>query len=253
MGLRHLELVCDTFSESFDGLLIKDDKGFRVVCNIATGNDDSTPRGRFTIAHELGHYFLDEHRTIIEKCLLPSFGEKAINDNEMEREADLFASRLLMPTELVKSACKKSRGGLKGIQKLAERFSVSMKCAAIRYVGDDIAPCCLTFRDWEGELRWKWFSRSLWIGGIRKLQAAPVRNGATDQVISRGLNKESDVISTGAPAQYLFSGIDGKLYHEIFTEDAMALGEYGVLTLLSSQKSELTAIAEILDKRWARD
>ena len=132
-----LELLVDNFSESFDGLLIKDKKGYRVVCNLTTGNAPATPRGRFTIAHELGHYFIDEHRGVLEKCLMPSLGERAIKDNVMEREADLFASRLLLPTQFIRKAFKKSRSGLTGIREIATKFCVSMKCAAIRYVSED--------------------------------------------------------------------------------------------------------------------
>jgi hypothetical protein len=246
-----LDLTYDSFSEDFDGLLIKDSHGFRVVCNTTTGNVPASSRSRFTISHELGHYFIDEHRKVLETCLMPSFGERAIEDNIMEREADLFASRLLMPRELVRNACKVSGGGLEGIRKLATRFSVSLKCAAIRYVDEDLVPCCLTFRDWERKLLWRWFSRGLWLAGIRKAEESPVAKGATDQVFSEGPDQEVSVMSSGATARYLFSGVDGQLMNELFTEEAIALGEYGVLSLYSSQSGELAKIADILERRFS--
>lgn len=246
-----IDLFCDSFSEDFDGLLIKDSKGFRIACNLATGNEPKSPRGRFTIAHELGHYFIDEHRSVLIDCLMPSMGEKAIEDNIMEREADLFASHLLLPSQLVRKAYKKSGGGLNGIRTMASKFGTSLKCSAIRYVEEDIWPCCLTFRNWDGQLKWRWFSRKAWLAGIRNVSEEMISKSATEQVIKRS-EEEFAIIDSAFPAHYVFPFIDKQNWNEIIKEESMSLGEYGVLSLFTSQKQNLPTVADVLDRRYAR-
>ncbi len=245
-----IELIFDDFLEPFDGLLIKDSKGYRVACNLATGNTPNAPRCRFTIAHELGHYFIDEHRAVLADRLMPSMGENAIQDNLMEREADLFASHLLLPSLLIRKAFKKTGGGMKGIRQITSRFGASMKCAAIRYLGEDLVPCGLSFRAWDGSLRWKWFSRKLWLAGVRKIRDKPVIKSATERVIQKGSDARPEVVDSAAPARYVFQMGDGQNSNEIFQEEAMALGEYGVLSLFTAQKADLPRMANVLDLRY---
>ena len=60
--------------------------------------DDSMARGRirFTVAHELGHIFLGHPLTV-------GYHARTVNVNkpEVEQEADIFASRLLMPACII--------------------------------------------------------------------------------------------------------------------------------------------------------
>jgi hypothetical protein len=247
-----IDLVFDDFPESFDGLLIKDKRGFRIVCNRTTGNRPKSARCRFTIAHEVGHYFIDEHRVELENRPMPSMGERAIEDNLIEREADLFASHLLLPSKVVQKACKATKG-LDGIRQMAARYQVSVKCSAIRYVGEDIVPCCIIFRDWERQLKWKWFSRKAWLAGMRKLREGCIDKGATDQTLKRGPDATSEAILTsGCLARNVFQMGDGLNSNEIFQEEAIALGEFGVLTLLTSAKHKLPFIADLLDQAFSR-
>lgn len=73
----------------------------------------------FTLAHELGHYFLHEQ---VERDIL--FREKntaGITKENIEKEADAFAAALLMP----ESAIRKYWPIAESIQQMAEFFSVS--------------------------------------------------------------------------------------------------------------------------------
>lgn len=60
-------------------------------------------RKNFTIAHELGHYFLC-HDLKCEQCYDADIYEEGIIENPIEQEANLFASCLLMPEQKLKSA-----------------------------------------------------------------------------------------------------------------------------------------------------
>lgn len=248
---NEIDLHYDSFDDPFDGLIVQESGTFRVYCNTATGNTKGSVRTRFTQAHELGHYFIDEHRNALMANLMPSLGERCSRDEPFEREADLFASRLLLPSSSYRKLSKKLVPGLFGIRSVSTSLSVSFKCAAIRYLNEDSVSCCLTFRNWEGKLLWRLFSPSLWISGIRQVDLQPLKGGATASVLSVGSERTNSIEESDATARYLFKGIDGTLYDELFKEESIGLGEYGVLSLFSYSKGKLSSFADTLDRRFS--
>lgn len=69
------------------------------------GNIGNEGRKNFTIAHELGHYFLSHQLTQTSfYCSEEEIVEEGLKKNPIEREANYFASCLLMPEEKVKNA-----------------------------------------------------------------------------------------------------------------------------------------------------
>ena len=116
-----LEVVEFPFHNNISGLLKKDEG----VIGVNKGQAPS--RRRFTIAHELGHFLLGH-------------GLEANHDGEIvdgtfdkplpvEREANLFASALLMPRDLIQVAVKNN--GL-DLDKLSDQFGVSKQAMTIR-------------------------------------------------------------------------------------------------------------------------
>lgn len=89
---------------------------------------------RFTVAHELGHYFLDGHPEEILKSNKTHISRAGFSagDSSIELEADHFASGLLMPTHLVKKTLSRGVVGLAGIETLADAAQCSLTAAAIR-------------------------------------------------------------------------------------------------------------------------
>jgi hypothetical protein len=91
---------------------------------------------RFSIAHELGHYFLDGH----VDAVLDTRGQHEsragfAESNPFELEADHFAAALLMPKSLVQPLIHKAEFGLAGIEAIAGDCNTSLPAAAIRYCG----------------------------------------------------------------------------------------------------------------------
>lgn len=90
---------------------------------------------RFSIAHELGHYFLAGHPEHVFS------GDKLIHESragfgsgdQIELEADHFAAGLLMPSHLFKAEAGKYSDGFTAIEKSAERCQTSLTASAIRY------------------------------------------------------------------------------------------------------------------------
>lgn len=89
---------------------------------------------RFSIGHELGHYFLRDH---VQHVLGPDgvhqsragFG----SPDKYEREADLFAVGLLTPRALFRPAVARAGAGLTAIEHLAAQCMTSLPATAIRY------------------------------------------------------------------------------------------------------------------------
>jgi len=90
---------------------------------------------RFTIAHELGHYFLPGHP---DKLFPTGHGlhhsrSGFISDDPLERQADHFAGALLMPASLFKKAMNRAGQGFAAIDLLAKQCKTSITATAIRY------------------------------------------------------------------------------------------------------------------------
>jgi Zn-dependent peptidase ImmA (M78 family) len=90
---------------------------------------------RFSIAHELGHYFLDGHAEQLVPDRNGAHQSRAgfASDDILEREADYFASGLLMPTDLFEREMRRRDDGLDAIVALSELCLSSLTATAIRY------------------------------------------------------------------------------------------------------------------------
>ncbi|MDF1510534.1 ImmA/IrrE family metallo-endopeptidase [Robertmurraya sp. DFI.2.37] len=97
LDFNEIELHKKPFSiDSFCGMLCIDELGTTIVIN-----DCHIPsRQLFTIFHEFGHYCLhrDKQSLFIEDGLDDGYSSTEL---EMEQEANLFASELLVPTEVL--------------------------------------------------------------------------------------------------------------------------------------------------------
>lgn len=81
-------------------------------------------RQRFTIAHEIGHYFLHREHSSFEDGLL---FRKTAGRNAQEDEANYFASLLLMPSVEFRRNLTTS-----SIEQVATTFGVSKQAAELR-------------------------------------------------------------------------------------------------------------------------
>lgn len=89
---------------------------------------------RFSVAHELGHYFLDGHIDHI----LPEDGMHASHagfssGDPYEQEADSFAAGLLMPAKFFRRLIGRARIGLADIETASSACKTSLTSTAIRY------------------------------------------------------------------------------------------------------------------------
>lgn len=100
-GIKFREIP--SISNDFVGALTKGNNN--QVYIMINKTIDNLGRKNFTIAHELGHYFLQHqlHQNSVF-CNTNDIIEEGHQQNPIEREANYFASCLLMPEEKIKPA-----------------------------------------------------------------------------------------------------------------------------------------------------
>lgn len=114
-------------------------------------------RVNFTLAHELGHYFIPHHLEPLYACNINEVvSTKDLNQTKEEREANLFASELLLPSRLIKQSS--NINSFQDILGVAEKYDVSIQATAIKMIEhtDDVVcfVCCKNGRI-------KWYTTSL--------------------------------------------------------------------------------------------
>lgn len=160
-------LIGDDFRNRFDGQLEYHRREDRFLLFYNTKYDAGLarsghhPRTRFSIAHELGHFYLDVHHAYLRH------GGKAhgsrgefMNDATIEREADAFAAGLLMPERSIRRFVNRDVLSLDAIEQIATVFQTSLVSTALRCVELSDFPCALVaLRD--GSVAWSTRSQAL--------------------------------------------------------------------------------------------
>jgi len=134
----HLKIAYAELGEDVSGLLIS--KGDKTA--IAIQDSDPPNRKRFTIAHEIGHFYLrhqfepGEHVHVDHgHVITPRNSRSSTGVDPKEIEANQFAACLLMPTKLLEARIKALRtSSLRDshVTYLANEFEVSEQAMTIR-------------------------------------------------------------------------------------------------------------------------
>lgn len=124
--------------DDVSGMLVMNEGGGAIGYN----PQHSSARQRFTIAHELGHYILhrEEAPLFIDKQYSVVFRDErsSTGADKREREANAFASALLMPEGPLRSAATKVGFDLAddaALTSLARQFGVSKQALSYRLAG----------------------------------------------------------------------------------------------------------------------
>lgn len=106
-----------------------------LTSEILLNKNDIKVRQRFTIAHELGHYFLHQDFLKNEEIHIDTMyrtvgrsGLEIEEEREREKEVDYFAGALLMNKTLLEKMHKENNT----IKELAEIFNVSISAMTVR-------------------------------------------------------------------------------------------------------------------------
>lgn len=110
-------------------------------------------RERFSVGHELGHWEL--HRGQAFRCRVDDPDQNWVADREREREADTYASHLLMPASMFNPAVKEmGPPGFRQIEGLVDSFGTSLLATCMRLADINTLPVILACYNREG-LRWQ--------------------------------------------------------------------------------------------------
>ena len=234
---NEIGLHFDDYGNSFDGALEIADGQFHIHVNLSKCISPDSGRSRFTLAHELGHFFIEEHRHALISGEQPhgsTCGMFDSADTPEELEADIFAAYLLMPPSKFISAIRSSDSPLAAIKHLATLFRSSLTSTAIHYASVAADRCAIVRWTADGEFAWPRIGKGYYAEGFRRLQYAngsiPAPDSATGIVIA-GSEQESETVST---TPVLFTHVAaGRFRDHLLKEEAIALGEYGFMTIIS--------------------
>lgn len=197
----------------------------------------STGFQRFTIAHELGHYFLDGHPDEIcgsggAHISRAGFSE---GDSSIELEADHFASGLLLPTHLVIKQLRKEVVGLTAIEALANLSECSLTASAIRAAECSEYPMAIVVSA-DSEIKYGFLSDSF--KKLGRLQF-PRKGMPLPESATLEFNKDTENVRLNkrfCAETSLSHWFDGDKEISL-DEEVVGLGSYGLtLSIFSSDK-----------------
>lgn len=134
-----INLTCYDLGDEISGMLVLNGEHATIGFNC----NNIPQRQRFTIAHELGHYFLHKPKgndVFIDKDFLVRIyrGDKTYTDREtkQEQEANAFAAALLMPKSFIDAEIRKKElfhlNETDLINELSRTFDVSVAAMSFR-------------------------------------------------------------------------------------------------------------------------
>lgn len=176
------------FGDTFDGCLEYVRPRFLLAYNTKydqwkhTGNHH--PKVRFTIGHELGHYYLDDHRQyLLQGGKSHLCFTEFQSDPYVEQQADCFSAGLLMPSFLLAPHVNKKPEPTYGIIKdTAREFEVSITSMMVRWTLLSDFPCATISVSSASQINWGWVSE-----GFKRVKGYCVRRN--EKVLSGDAQK----------------------------------------------------------------
>lgn len=122
-------------------------------------NETVTSRGRvrFTQAHELGHYILHRHHREGFQCSDDDMHNWTPDEKDIEGQADLFASYLLMPLDDYRIQVGNSAVDLDVLAHCADRYGVSLTAAILKWLQYTPEKAVVVVSR-DGYIDWAWSS-----------------------------------------------------------------------------------------------
>jgi len=234
---RRIKAFGDDFGDSFDGRLEYQRPRFILFYNtkydVWPHDGGHHPRVNFTVAHELGHFFLAAHHNYLKHGGKPHGSRSEfVSDNNSEREADAFASGLLLPGFLFKPRLNKGELTLDRLEVIAGEFEASLLSTVIRAVRVSDLPCAVVgIRN--GEIAWMFPSNRLIEGkcypGKRALESAQAQSQW--RLFLAG-SKERLAVEGMARHWFQLFGREDELYDAYVTEQYLPSQKMSTLVVL---------------------
>lgn len=233
---KGITMIKGNYESFFLGSIVHELGEFYLYLNNDLLKEDQNTRIRFTLAHELGHYFIDEHRNLLEQGISLSFTKKD-SSYYIEKEANHFASFLLMPRERFILRASQLQFGIQGILSLSKEFETSIDSTSIHYVKLN---CCkgILIR-WNEDLSIRFSSVSESLSKQIKHDTKPIIQFIESHLhnIKNEFNEQEDKNEIIEKATHLSKWIEtiseNSSYNLLALEQTLKLGNYGGLTLVT--------------------
>lgn len=150
----------------FEGALYSTKKGdsleWALLYNSAI---DVSGRIRFTMAHELGHYILHRRDRGSFECSEEDMLRWESEERQIEAEADVFASYLLMPIDDYRKQIGSDVVDLEVLDSCARRYGVSLTAAILKWLEFTTQRAVLVMSR-DGYILWARSSQPAWKSGV---------------------------------------------------------------------------------------
>jgi Zn-dependent peptidase ImmA (M78 family) len=153
LGIQCLEK--DMGNSEFGGFLQQEGDDYYIILN---SNYLYETRRRFTIAHELGHYWIPTHQGNSYECMSKNINSYLAKDKK-EIEANTFASEFLMPKSVFLKDIGKISPSIKSILSLSDKYGTSLTATALKFVKLTQEPCVIILSE-NMDIKWEWKSKS---------------------------------------------------------------------------------------------
>jgi Zn-dependent peptidase ImmA (M78 family) len=229
---KRKDIMCE--AENLDGCsgcLCKSGDVFGILYP-SSGNEGFK---RFTIAHELGHYFLPGHPELLfpQGNGVHQSQSDFISSDQHEREADWFAAGLLMPTEMFRRAIRhEKKEGLAAIESLTATCQTSLTATAIRFSECSSEPVAIICSSGD-RVDWCFLSDAMrQVKGLNPLKKGEILSPqSTTYLFNQNISniQKNKHLEDEAYLDYWFAGAPSVKVNE----DIIGLGRYGkTLTVL---------------------
>lgn len=189
----------------------------------------------FTISHELGHYFIDDHPLAVLQGGKHFSRSGFISKDRYEEEADAFATEFLMPWGLVGPIIRKQPPGFGAIKSVSDACESSILASAVRY-SQVTSECVAVIVSLRGAVEFMTASNSFkqlpGLDWLRKRDSLPSTVPSARYSLDREWIRKCEFVEEGAKLNEWFPNAPDL---EI-SEDIVGLGSYGrLLTILFSE------------------
>jgi Zn-dependent peptidase ImmA (M78 family) len=216
------------------------DYPFHIYLNLDQIRHPDSLRGRFSFGHELGHYFIPEHRKILlaGESLTYDRHHNYMENVIVEQEADCFSANLLMPPTLFRDQADKHKlVGLNSVLRLSNRFDTSMLSTALQYVKMDLYPMVLVKWTADNRFHWRFMSNKFKrdIPDSFKFQFNALRPTSDYDLTTLTFGNWESTYGTTITnlSSWVYDIKPGSRQDMLLQEQTMPLGKYGGISLLS--------------------
>lgn len=233
-----IRFINGDYNDYFIGQLVHYSNRFYIILNNDLLAKTEIGRYRFTIAHELGHYFIDEHRSKLARGISLAFKEDSNHTEckKLETEANHFAANILMPRKRFIKQSAKFEFGFGGICPLSQMFDTSIECTTNHYVNLDLSASIMI--KWNADFTFQYARCSTSFVSLTGLPKYPVPIRFESDYFRKQIEiidqNELDFIESATQiSRWISTILRGTEKDILGLEQTVKLGDFGGITLIT--------------------